>query len=299
MTNAFWVSRWSVFLGCFLFFFLNTPSAFAATPKLKAAGKAIASGASSSKKSMVIAAFQVLGVQSKVTRILRLIRSAYLQRTGQSVYSIVEVDNLLGQYGVSKLGNCSGKLQCLVKNSSKVEARQALYVNAGGFGGQLIFEFVHIDLTSGKQLHRFNRNFASLEALKKGLPAMMVKLFPDFGQLAFNGTPKGAQVYINERLRGSLPMKGIAVSTKKPLQIKVTHPGYKSFEKTLPVQANDTRLVEVKLTPIVVIKPVTPVFKTWWFWTLVGAGAVAVGTGVTVGVLNNQSSSKPQIRLPL
>jgi hypothetical protein len=137
----------------------------------------------------------------------------------------------------------------------------------------------------------------------------------NLGQVEVWGTPTGAEVLLDEKPIGNLPsVKGWLAPAEVTLRVKAG--GYVEFSRTLNVVAGGYRREHVELRPRlsppkVAIEPSAvamnatqaaqvektataertptaeaepapegtnvPIYRKWWFWTLVGAGAIAAG----------------------
>mgnify|MGYP001298737643 CR=1 FL=1 len=96
--------------------------------------------------------------------------------------------------------------------------------------------------------------------------------------------PPGAEIRINGRPVGAAPMNQVFRLDPGPVAISAAHKGYYEFKKDLDVKGGktfDVQVLLVKIKPKVIQKVITiratPIYKRWWFWTVVGA-VVAGGT---------------------
>jgi len=109
---------------------------------------------------------------------------------------------------------------------------------------------------------------------------------------------EGATVVVDDVVVGRTPLlHGIYVKPGRYL-LRVAAPGRPAWERTVVLPAGSLKEVRVNLeeTPPALVAPVpeqpppppqrgsTPVYKRWWFWTLIGVGVAGATTGIVLGV---------------
>lgn len=105
--------------------------------------------------------------------------------------------------------------------------------------------------------------------------------------------PAGAEIYLDQDFVGVSP---VTLRLKKgEYALRMNRVGYKESTRPMTVAAGKAIVLTVTLDKVEVAVPVGPVpvkeretekkpfYKTWWFWTTIGA--VVVAGGVTAGVL--------------
>ncbi|MCA9671349.1 MAG: PEGA domain-containing protein [Myxococcales bacterium] len=147
-----------------------------------------------------------------------------------------------------------------------------------------------------------------IEELKSVLQAVQSESNrqPKQGKLIVDGaSARGAAVSIDGKHVGTAPLTR-ELSPGSYL-LKVEREGYAPWSTTVSVAAGATVQVPVTLRSLAgsdggaggaAAATSRPVYKRWWFWTIIGV-AVAAGVGTTVGVLATRDSGDglPQIDL--
>jgi hypothetical protein len=130
------------------------------------------------------------------------------------------------------------------------------------------------------------------------------------GELVIDGTPSGAQVYVNSTLRGSLPLKAPIRVGEGDASIQITAPKHQPHVQTVAVKGKSSVKLEVALEQVAVKE--TPAAAnldarrpaeadrgdqpSWWTArriggvALVGAGAGAIVGGVALLRLNGRAA---------
>jgi len=127
------------------------------------------------------------------------------------------------------------------------------------------------------------------------------------GQIVVNTeAAAGAEVLLDGRLIGRAPLAHQAPPGR--YRLTVDREGFQRWGTTVELSPGARLEVPVRLEPLATQGPqtaaqtpaptsATPLYKKWWFWTLVGAVAVAgAGTGIYLG-LRDDTSDIPQIDL--
>ena len=78
-----------------------------------------------------------------------------------------------------------------------------------------------------------------------------VELDPAFGYIAINADSEynGAQVYVNNSLRGTLPLDKNIIQLSGDCSVRIVKSLYKTFEKNIKITDGNTEIIEAKLTP--------------------------------------------------
>ena len=109
------------------------------------------------------------------------------------------------------------------------------------------------------------------------------------GSLAVNSVPSNAVVFVDGTELGFTPYKRPAFIGSHKIVVRST--GFRSYQGEVAIAESKKQQVSVTLQPgsdpvgvMVVEKNATPIYKKWWFWTLIGGAAVVAG-GVTAGII--------------
>jgi tetratricopeptide (TPR) repeat protein len=107
----------------------------------------------------------------------------------------------------------------------------------------------------------------------------------------------GASVRLDGKPIGTIPLsKEVSPGTHT---IEATRDGYAPWSTIVTVAAGSQLEVPVLLQPLGAARGTpTPVYKRWWFWTIIGAVAAgAAGTGIYFGTRGESATPMPQIDL--
>ncbi|MBT9554983.1 MAG: PEGA domain-containing protein [Myxococcales bacterium] len=113
----------------------------------------------------------------------------------------------------------------------------------------------------------------------------------------------GATIAVDGKIAGTAPFDADVPAGKR--QILVQAPGHKAFTQTVELEGGKVFDLLVTLEPAAVtsseLEPdEDPIYKKWWFWTIIGA--VVVGgtvTGVVLGMPEDtEAGSDGRIQLP-
>jgi hypothetical protein len=105
------------------------------------------------------------------------------------------------------------------------------------------------------------------------------------GEIVLAGSPSGADVYVNGKGRGTLPLRGPIRVSEGEASIQVTAAGYQPYLGMVRVQGRGTAPVDVALEKQRLVEiPVKPVAEPWPAKrvagaSLFGSGVIAAGVG--------------------
>ncbi len=98
--------------------------------------------------------------------------------------------------------------------------------------------------------------------------------------------PAGATIRINGKLVGKAPISRSLLYSPETISVIASARGYYLFRKQLRLEANKRVTIKITLikTKSKVVKKVirigpTPIYKRWWFWTVVGLAVTGGATG--------------------
>ncbi len=102
-------------------------------------------------------------------------------------------------------------------------------------------------------------------------------------------TPAGAEVQIDGRIIGRAPLEREIRHNPGSVTVTAGAKGFYPFRRVLRLTVGATTTVRISLIKIkpgvrIVTRPSTPVYRRWWFWTVVGFGVAAAATATTLGV---------------
>ncbi len=108
------------------------------------------------------------------------------------------------------------------------------------------------------------------------------------GYLAVTSVPSNAIVFVDGTELGYTPYKRITFVGSHKIVVRST--GYRSYQGEVQIDESKKQSVSVTLEPgadpvqVVVVEKSTPIYKKWWFWTVIAGAAVAAG-GITAGIV--------------
>lgn len=124
------------------------------------------------------------------------------------------------------------------------------------------------------------------------------------GTLLLAGQPEGAEVKVDGRSLGKLPLTKALRLAVGSYQLEVTRPGYYPLQRPIHIGAGGTLRESVALAPLAEAAPLAPLAREsaaaapsslaaprWLAWSLTGlAAGGAVATGVAWGVRNHHAA---------
>jgi tetratricopeptide (TPR) repeat protein len=164
---------------------------------------------------------------------------------------------------------------------------------------------------------------------KRVAKAAVAQLGKKLGRLQVKCETPGAEVVVDGKSQGKLPLAQPIWAAAGNHQVTITHEGFAPATETVEMTAGTTALVVLRLAPVQPPGPAAPIavpapaeslpaaalsspavdftaqpapeearpiYKTWWFWT--GAAVVVVGT-VTTAVLLSRSGGSNVPNAPL
>lgn len=244
----------------------------------------------------------VLDVQGKDAAKNREL-SAYLvtEVRGHSKYVYVPKPSLDMSELMLSLGCADLDTACLASIGAGLKGDYVLYGKV--VAGKLKLQLVNVRSKSVAKSGTF-------EADKNGIASAIVSLLgpktvapttPQRISFAVVTDPAGAKVFMNKYFIGNSPTHGSYL--RGEYVVRITREGFQEHIARVRLAEKPVRL-DIKLTPIAVTPPVTqkkkqpttvstPVWKTWWFWTIIGA--VVVGGAVAGGVLGAKAAKSKSI----
>lgn len=200
------------------------------------------------------------------------------------------------------LRRCEGADRCLAAIGRRLRARLIVSGTLASLGDHYVVTLKVVSTRSGRSVRRVS---VPLQGEKVQLiEAVRVAAYRLLRPEALKGAVQllvnmpGAVIYVDGKRIGVSPLRsaitGLSVGDHR---LRITHPDFADFIRTVKVRFQKTRLVKVRLIqpkvvpsrsapsgplpPQVKDRP-TPFYARWWFWTIVGA--VAVGAGAAVGL---------------
>jgi hypothetical protein len=142
------------------------------------------------------------------------------------------------------------------------------------------------------------------EAMREPLGPLLAAIppiGPTTGRLTVAANQVGAAVFVDGERVGSTPLEPLNDLDAGEHQVRVAFEGFEDYSTTVDVPAGGEVAVEADLQPTtteaVVIE--TPIWRRWWFWTIVGGAVVVTGAAVGLGVgLSGSAGSNQEWGVP-
>lgn len=143
-----------------------------------------------------------------------------------------------------------------------------------------------VDPTAAEARGRASQTWGGPSIGLLGLMAPMVDLLlpPDDGPLEggveVTGAPDGAQILIDDRIRGTAPagrMGKVAIGAR---EVRVVAEGYQPWSRWVVVARGETTTVPATLSEL----EGAPFYATWWFWTAAGLAVAGAATGAALAL---------------
>jgi len=211
------------------------------------------------------------------------------------------------------LRGCEGDDACLAALGRRLKVDQIVAGTLASLGQDYVVTLKMVDSATGKAVLRFSEPMSGqAEQLIEAVRVAAYRLLaPERlkGDLQVLVTIPGAAIFVDGKRVGESPLRSALSQLEvREHQIRITHPDYLDFVKKVAVRFQKTTLVQVTMQRPRLAPPVrevaavpgppevrdarTPWYSKWWFWTIVGA--VAVGTGLAVGLLVPPRTYEPR-----
>jgi hypothetical protein len=187
------------------------------------------------------------------------------------------------------VARCAGNARCVGALGKRLGVSEVILVGLTSLG-DVIVQISRVDSESRQVLSTVGATLAATatladdqvdEWLRKLLPA---EVFRRYGYLQVRSNRDGAEVHLNARAVGRTPLPGrLRVPAPSTQNVRVSKPGYVDFRADLQVPPESTILVNADLPPVP--PRVVPLYRRWWFWTALAAGAAVIaGTAAGIGM---------------
>ncbi len=281
------------------------PAASPAAPPAPPFAAAPSGGESRPGETILLWSLDPLGLDPGIVGNLESLFRLELGRVnGATVLSLAEAEPRLGKGGKKKIAACEGGNECLAKIGAGAGAALVIAGNVGALGDHYIVNLKAVRTDSGAELRRIEEPLrGERETLIEAVRVAAYRILaPDklHGTISLLTEFVGADVLLDGKPAGktplAAPLDGVPVG-KHVLVLKTA--GFPEFRSELEVRFQKTTSVLVKFTDLGpamdaaaaararaasgVGPAVVPWYGRWWFMAAVGA--VAVGAGVTIGVL--------------
>lgn len=200
--------------------------------------------------------------------------------------------------------------QCLAGIGAEVAADRVLYTEVGEKDGTTLLQMRFVDVKT-KKLTAPEPMTVAADKLPPALASSVEKILgpepkvePQLVRVDLATNPTGAEMYVDKDFVGVSP---VTVRLKPgTYTVRATRVGYQDQSAPLVVEEGKAAVSRSLTLPQAVVaipvapppaeprkeKPAeaTPFYKTWWFWTVVGAVVVGTGTAVYFGTRSSGST---------
>jgi hypothetical protein len=251
------------------------------------------------------------GLSPEIVARLESLLTAEMGRLVPEIVPSVKAQQV--QRRVKALRGCEGEDACLAALGRALKANRIVAGTLASLGQDYVVTLKLVDAATGKALLRFSEPMSGqAEQLIEAVRVAAYRLLaPERlkGDLQVLVSIPGAAIFVDGRRVGESPLRSALSQLEvREHQLRITHPDYLDFVKKVAVRFQKTTLVQVTMQrprlappvrdvaatpgPPVVRDTPTPWYSRWWFWTIVGA--VAVGTGLAVGLLVPPRTYEPR-----
>ncbi|HJZ84146.1 MAG TPA: PEGA domain-containing protein [Polyangia bacterium] len=258
------------------------------------------SPAASARTSRPIALFRIdpLGLDAEIVARLEALLRAELERiVGSGMPTPREIARVTGAEG--RLANCAGESDCLAAVGRALGAQLVVAGNVGGLAESYVINLKIVDARAGTEVRRVSQALhGDPDVLIEEIRVAAYRLVaPEKvkGSLAILTDARGARIFLDGQPIGATPVVG-AISNLQvgDHSLRIARDGYADFLRPITIRFQKTTQVIVRMEELPGAEaaalrqhdvPVEPVrfYGRWWFYAIVGA--VAVGAGVTAGLL--------------
>ncbi len=210
------------------------------------------------KTSVAVVDFIARGVPDYEAQIIAERVRAELVNSG--LYNVMErgqMKTILQEQGFQQSGACSDA-SCVVEIGELLAVEKMITGSVGKLGGMYTLNVKMVNITTGQiELTISEDIVGKIEDIivKKTIPKIVKKLIDgtmiinlNIGYLNITTKPNGANVIIDDKLRGTTPLEKIEVDAGVVL-VKFSLENYISCEKSITVEKGKTKTLEMKLSP--------------------------------------------------
>lgn len=259
-----------------------------------------AEGKTKRKRSIAVLEFRArvdtpVDVTERIVEILK-------KKTTYKVIDIYEARRRRGAEIESETAECAGDAECMADVGRKLGVDEVLLVGLTQLG-DVILSLSRILTRNAKVAGRTGASISTdKEILSKQLLKSVKQIFPAeafrrYGFINIRSNQEGAAVKIGEKIYGKTPLSGaVKIDAPADYKILVKKDGFMTFSADLQVPPDATITVNADLIPEIK-EAGPPVYKKWWFWTVLGGSAAAAVAGTVAGLLlwRNSQSQPAQV----
>jgi TolB-like protein len=242
--------------------------------------------------SLTMAVFDLkpLGITKETADNLTQVLAAELKQVeGARVISRDDIASMLEmEMQKDKLG-CEGETSCLAEVGGALGVDKLVIGHAGKLGDSYVVSLRLIDVKAVSVDNRVTEIFYGQEdqlirAVRAAGRSLLGVEAKAPGILALSASEPAAEVFVNERRVGAMPLPPLADLSPGRHQVRLSKPGFLDWHSDVYVEPAATSAVWVQLQ-----EAPPRWYQRWWVWTVVGA--VALGGGVAA-LYASQAGSK-------
>lgn len=235
------------------------------------------------KVSFAVLDLSPTGVSKEVADNLTQQLSAQIKRVEGA--SVVSRADLIAILSLEKLNQIMGEacdVSCVAELGGALGVDKLIGGSVGKLGESYFISLRLIDPATVRIDSRVTESFKGTEeqllrAINHAGRTLLGLSVKKRGKMVVTASKEAAEVYIDNRKIGALPMPPIGALAAGRHSVRVVRSGYYDWQQDAYIDPGDTTALWAKLTP----QP-ERWYEKWWLWT--GVGAVVLG-GVTAAIV--------------
>jgi len=252
-------------------------------------------------KSLSLAVFDLkpLGIAREAAdNLTQVLATELKQIQGARVISREDITSMLEVEAQKDRLACEGETTCLAEVGGALGVDKLVVGHAGKLGDAYVVSLRLVDVNAVSVDNRVTETFHGLEAqLIRAVRAAGRSLLgvdaAQPGTLALSGSQPEAEVFVDEKKLGALPMPPLSDLPPGRVQVRLSKPGFLDWHSDVYVEPGATNAVWAQM-----LEAPPRWYQRWWVWTIVGAVAVAGGVSAVYASQAGSRSSSGTIHLP-
>jgi TolB-like protein len=166
-------------------------------------------------------------------------------------YQVLAEDDVRGLVAASQLAQvmgCEGATCTadMTRIASKLNAGLVVTGTVGQIGSRLVVNLTLVDARAGTVEGRASQEAPSLDELPNVVRQATLVLFGIAGRVLLWNQPEGAQVFLDERLVGTTPLKGIDLPRPGTFMLRLSHDERTPWEARVTVRPGEVTRLKVE-----------------------------------------------------
>lgn len=231
---------------------------------------------------VAVLGLQTSGVDATVARTLTGLLGTEVSRLDRyEVLSEEDVKGLVAATALAQVLGCEGAACAanLSQLASQLNAGLLVTGTVGAVGARILLNLTVLDARTGTVRNRATAEAASLEGLPGQLRGAVLALFGIAGRISLWNQLEGAQVFLNEKLVGTAPVKPIDLPQPGRWSVRVFRDDATPFETSVDVAAGEVARVRVESYAFRDLEGWSASRRTWGLG--LGGGGLVLAGGAT------------------